>query len=308
MDKKGSVLAIDAGGTKIHIAVAKNGEIIADTKFPTLPEKGGEQCLARIIETSQELIKKSNVTIGAIGLASPGVVHPYTKATEHTWNIPDWDKLPVVNQLQEAFGVSVAIENDANMAAIAESEYDDHGPSFIFCAIGTGFGSGIVLNNRLWSGKHGGAGEIARWVMGLEGLNREFNYGHLEYLMSGSGFETRYLELSGEKLTGGEIAVRAHGGDVIAQQILHDGAIYLGMAAANASTLLDLDAVVLGGGVIVKEPGLWLPQVQAITQKFCLYPPEIKVSKLGDTAVLLGALTEAYRIINGGQGNGSIFK
>jgi glucokinase len=308
LDKTGSVLAIDAGGTKIHIAVAKDGDIILDTKFPTHPEKGGEQCLTRIIETSRDLIKQSNVSIGAIGLASPGIVHPHTKATEHTWNIPDWDNLHVVNHLQEAFDVPVAIENDANMAAIAESEYGDHGPSFIFCAIGTGFGSGIVLNNQLWSGKHGGAGEIARWVMGAEGLNREFNYGHLEYLMSGSGFETRYLELSGEHLTGGEIAVRAHEGDAIAQQILHDGAVYLGIAAANASTLLDLDAVVLGGGVIVKEPSLWLTQVQALTQKLCLYPPEIKVSKLGDTAVLLGALTEAYRIGNGGQVNGPVFK
>lgn len=297
LNMNGSVLAIDAGGTKIHVAIATNGKIISDAKFQTLAEQGAAQCLERIVAKAQDLIDETGVSIQSIGLASPGVVHPTTKKTEHTWNIPGWDDLQVVKILQESFCVPVAIENDANMAAIAENVFADHGSSFIVFTIGTGFGSGLILDNHLWTGKHGVAGEIARWMMNAEGLAFQLNYGHLEYLMSGSGFETRYFEATGKKLHGGEIAALANHGDATAQHILNDGALYLGIAAANASTLLDLEAVVLGGGVVVKEQGRWLSQVEALTQKLCLHPPHIVLSKLGDEAVLLGAVAEAYRIL-----------
>lgn len=293
----GAVLAIDAGGTKVHLAVAHDGQIVSDVKIETRPEQGGAQCLKRMMEHAERLIQETGQPIQSIGLASPGVVHPVTKTTAHTWNIPDWDQLNVADNLRSAFSVPIAIENDANMAAIAESVHGNHGPSFAFFAVGTGFGAGLILGRRLWTGKSGGAGEIARWVMNLEGLKLKVNYGHLEYLMSGSGFETRYLELTGQSLSGGQIAALAHQGDPIATQIFDEAASYLSIAAANVSSLLDLDAVVLGGGVITKDPEYWLRRVNEVTQSLCLYPPNVVLSRLGDKAVLLGAIAEAYRIV-----------
>lgn len=301
MKKNGTVLAIDAGGTKVHLGVAVDGQIVCEEKIPTHAEQGAAQCIERMIHTAHQLRAEVGVEIQAVGLASPGIVNPQTKHTEHTWNIPLWDEFPVVQTLESTFSVPVAIENDANMGAIGESAYDHHGSSFIFFAVGTGFGAGLILNNRLWSGKRGGAGEIARWVMTPEGLDMDLNYGHLEYLMSGSGFETRYSEIVGNVLPGEQIAALAQKDDPVARRIFDEGATYLSIAAANVSTLLDLDAVVLGGGVIVRDADRWRSRVETITQKACLYPPRVIVSRLGERAVLLGAVAEAYRILGEGK-------
>ncbi|WP_231516906.1 ROK family protein [Sporolactobacillus terrae] len=297
----GSVLAIDAGGTKIHIAIAQDGKIVGEKRVATLAEKGGKQAFERMILASKELIRQTGFRIQSVGLASPGVVHLDNKTTEFTWNIPGWDALGISEQLQQVFSVPVIIENDANMAAIAEDYYGDHGASFIMFAIGTGFGSGIIFNHQLWTGAHGAAGEIARWVMNDKALTMHLNYGHLEYLMSGSGFETRYYELSGKRCSGQEIAALEKKGDSLARLVFDEGALYLGITAANAATLLDLDTIVLSGGVIMKHRERWIQSTVAIIEKFCLYPPKVVVSNLGDRSVLFGALVAAYHILERNQ-------
>lgn len=296
----GHVIGIDAGGTKIKVALSIHGEIAESVEFPTYANKGGSQCFARIVIETKRLIHHHACSIDAIGLASPGVVHPVAKTTHLTWNIPGWDNLDVVKQLEQTFQVPVTIENDANMAAIGEFHYGSHGNSLAFFAIGTGFGAGLVLNGAIWQGKSGAAGEIAKWLMAPEAVRQTFNYGHLESLMSGSGFEARYHALTGHTVTGKQIFDRMHHGDNVAHDVLEDGATVLAMAAANVSNLLDLDAIVLGGGVMMGGADFWLPYVESIVAEWCIYPPRISLSVLGENAVLMGAMVQAYRVISGG--------
>lgn len=295
----GCVIGIDAGGTKVKVALSDGGTILESTSFPTHAEQGAEQCFDRITGEVERL-RELRPSVKAIGIASPGVVEPESRHTYLTWNIPGWDDLDVARRLENRFDLPIVIENDGNSAALGESWFGDHGRSFAFFAVGTGFGGGIILDERLWRGKAGAAGEPGKWLMSLEAATQRFNYGHLESLVSGWGFETRYRELTGSVTSAKNIFALMEAGNGTAREIVEAGALALAVASANVSNLLDLDAIVLGGGVIMGAPDYWISRVEKLVSERCIYPPTVHASVLGEDAVLMGAIVQAHSRTLGG--------
>ncbi|MCL6547817.1 MAG: ROK family protein [Alicyclobacillus sp.] len=317
----GWVLGVDVGGTKIHLALAKDGAVKAEQRVATEAERGGADCVRRLLEAARDMLVRNGLSasregLRAVGVGSPGVVDPVTRRTAYTWNIPGWDDVPVAEMLEEGLGAPVIIDNDVNMAALGEWTYGGHGAqtgrgegqdgvgngtlrggdAFAFVAVGTGIGGGIVLGGELWRGRHGAAGEIARWVMDPSGADERFlPSGHLELLTSGTGLEAAYEQRTGRRATGAEIARLSEQGDPDAASVLTHARQVLAIAVANLATVLDLDTVVLGGGVVLASPGPWLAAAESVARTVCLYPPAIRLSALGPRAGLLGAVAQAYR-------------
>lgn len=292
----GRVVGVDAGGTKVKVGLSDKGNLMESSTFPTEADRGGGQCFDRICSEIMRL-RQVGEGIEAIGIASPGVVDPSTKQTYLTWNIPGWDDLDIARRLEALFEVPIAIENDANMAAIGEAWYGDHGASFLFLAIGTGLGSGLILDQKLWTGRCGAAGEIGKWIMSPDAVAQTFNYGHLELLVSGWGIENLFQGRTGVLLSAREIFGRMQQGDPVARSIFDDSGRALGIAVANVSNLLSLDAVVLGGGVVMPAPDFWISHVRTVVREHCISSPLIRSSVLGENAVLMGAIVEAHHAV-----------
>jgi glucokinase len=224
----------------------------------------------------------------------------------------DWHDVPIGARLGEQFGVPILVENDVRAAAWGEFVASGREGSLVTIFIGTGVGSGAVLDGRLWRGPGNAAGEVGHTQVVPNGLPcRCGRRGCLEQYVSGSGFQRRLaaaaqdgrrgrlLETFGgepARLTARDVYDAAMAGDEVAREFWSDAVTFLTMAAANYVTLLNPNALVLGGGVIETVPALFdtvakgLPPLTTILAARSL---RIERAKLGDLSGLIGAGTLA---------------
>jgi glucokinase len=204
--------------------------------------------------------------------------------------------------------------NDANAAAIAEMKYGAGRPfdSFLHFTLGTGVGSGLVLDKTIWTGRRGIAAEYGHATVEIEGrLCNCGNNGCLEQYASATGITITAREelLKGRRsmlaelagiITAADIASAAGNGDSLGVECLEMAGRYLGIAAAAAVNLLNLQAIIIGGGV-AESFAFLEPAISAELQKR-VYPPfreDLMVLKgeLGDNAGLLGAAAAAWQLV-----------
>jgi len=245
----------------------------------------------------------------ALGVACAGQIDPVTGAVIYAPNL-GWRDVPLAARLKEAFRIPVVVENDVRAAAWGEfvTGAAGRGRSLVAIFVGTGVGSGAVLDGTLWRGAGNAAGEVGHTQVVADGLPcRCGRHGCLEQYVSGSGFQRRLaaavqggrhgrlVEMYGgdaSRLTAMDVYTAAQAGDTLAHELWSDAVRYLTMATANYVTLVNPDVLVLGGGVIETVPALFDAVAEAVPELTTLVAGRslrIERARLGDLSGLIGA-------------------
>lgn len=292
-----TVGAVDIGGTKIAVgAVRDDGTIVWRQECPTDPSRGFRDAMQRICGLLHEAVDASG-RLDGIGIACPGPLDPFTGVIGEVGTLPGWKGGNLSEALQREFDVTVALENDADAAALAEYERGvAHGAgTFIFVTISTGIGGGIVFNGRLYRGAAGSHPELGHQVIDRTGpLCYCGAHGCWESLASGTAMSAwmlqRYPGLG--RLSAAAICERAAAGEPPALEAVGREGYYLGLGLANLVTLLAPDVIALGGGVM-KSSHLLMENSLSVVREHCTQVPvektRIVTASLGSEAGVLGA-------------------
>jgi len=304
------VLAADIGGTNIRLAlIEENGTIIDEIRsraeLSRHSLRSQHNAELHVINTLTEIIAPFAELhgINRIGMGFPGFFHSQSGRLASSPNLPLLQDFALTERLAEALGIAVAVENDALCAAIGEHHYGagKGQNNLLHITLGTGIGSGLILNSMPYSGEHGMAMEFGHLCIehhdGL--LCGCGNHGCVEAYASATAVIRRYSEKSGEQHDAKAIFALAQAGNTTAQAVLHEAGSYLGMAIAEAVKLLDVSTITISGGL----SGAWDILHPALMKELNanLIPPlkgqEIVLrSTLNDNAGLLGAATIALGI------------
>src|SRR3954468_16362754 len=249
------VLGIDVGGTKIEIASVADGRAVEPCEAPTpLSDSGalidGIEALARqVIERDGEP--------QAIGVGVPSQIDFETGTVVASVNIP-LEGVPLRDELQRRFGIPVFVDNDANVAALAEAQWIEGGPAhhLVMLTLGTGVGGGVIIDGNVCRGATGLGAELGHMVIEADGLKCPGrtcpNRGCIEAYCSGSALE-RAAGMPGE-----EVEKRARAGDEEALGHLTDLGRWLGVGIANYVNIFEPEHIVIGGGLGSSASDLFL--------------------------------------------------
>src|SRR3990172_6535306 len=258
------VIGVDLGGTNLRAAVLNHdGEILLRHKEATHAADGRQKVVARLIENirrQREFAVREGHEVAAVGVGAPGVIFGDKGIVVKSPNFPDWNNLPLKAELETALAVPVVIENDANAAALGE-QWRGAGRnigSMILLTLGTGVGGGIVLDNKIWHGADGMAGEIGHMTLMPEGrLCTCGNTGCLEMYASSRGIVQTYREELGKsvpqdpclptEITSEQIYRAASAGDTLALRAMNDMGRMLGIGIANLINIFNPEMIVIGG-------------------------------------------------------------
>jgi glucokinase len=286
-----TIISIDMGGTKIYGALTTpQGNILHEYRVSTHGDDGTLSSYDQLLGVIRYLQGQSQQPVMGIGLGVPGVVSKDGETVSLAIAL-NWENYPLREKLRAEFDLPIYIENDVNIAALGEYGFGAaKGANSLICiAIGTGIGSGIVLNGRLYHGHTGSAGEIGYLLPGREFLHRTYEgFGALELVASGSGIAERAREKTGKVLTSEGVIEAARRGEPWAVLVLDETVDYLTLCVANVTSVLDPEVVVLSGGVMT-HADLLLPQIQERMKGLIPFQPRILASALGTKAAVLGA-------------------
>ncbi|MCI0707164.1 MAG: ROK family protein [Ignavibacteriae bacterium] len=306
------VIGVDLGGTTVKTGVvAGDGSIVYQTKLPSRGAEGPAEVISQIEASVHEAIKHANgKTVTGIGIGAPGMVNDLG-VVQAPPNLNRWDAVPLKDEMQKLFnGMTIAVENDANAAALAEAKFGAgrQFPNFLFVIWGTGVGGGIILNGKIYRGASGGAGEIGHISIDYKGPQCNCGargcveaYVGQRYLSSRTAERlkdnpsSKILDLVGgdvSKIEPFYIAQAAHDGDKLAKEILLEASHMLGVALGAVMNTLDLRISVLGGGISAAGD-FAIRTVEESVRSHVLKPlrKDIRVvpAQLGNNAGILGA-------------------
>lgn len=294
--------AVDIGGTKIAVGIVDGGgRVLGRLECPTDAQQGYKAALARTKRLLREVTKKTGAKITGIGIGSTGPVDPFTGEIGDVNFFPTWRGENPVRDLAELFQVSVAMENDADAAALSEAGWGagKDKSRLIYVTIGTGIGSGIILDGQLYRGVGRAHPEIGHHLIdpsgppclcGFRGCWESLAAGPamVEWLLSQAPPDYPYRA----NLTAKRICELALEGDQFARRAVQRETRYLGLGLANLVTLFAPDAIVLGGSVM-KSADLFLDGVRKIIRESCRFVPfektELALASLGEDTNLIGA-------------------
>jgi glucokinase len=265
--KKTHFVGVDIGGTKVAAGlVDADGKILSHERIPMVSNSSPQDGLNAVLSAIAKVTPNGTVEVGGIGICAPGPLDPKTGIILNPPNVPCWRDFPLAESVQELHSVPVKVDNDANAAALAEERWGAaRGYKHVFYAtIGTGIGTGIVLDGKIYHGRTGSAGEGGHVSIDYRGpICRCGKPGCIEILASGTaiaqrarervaaGHKSGMLELAGGEpgAITGEIVMEAYAeGDVLANEILNDAVEMLAVWLSNMIDLLDPDVIVIGGG------------------------------------------------------------
>ncbi|SFL45933.1 glucokinase [[Clostridium] innocuum] len=288
---------IDIGGTNTRIALIDEAyEIIQRIQFPT-DVNNPHATLQKI----QETVQSFSVAIAGVGLSCPGPLDLKQGIILDTPNLKGgWHGLAVSKELSARLKVPVFLENDANLACLAEAvlgQGKDY--SYVqFLTISTGLGSGLVIDKKIYQGAHGFAHEIANIPLWRNGPSHGSIYpGGVEAICSGTAITTRAKKAGLDVEHAGDVYSLACSQNQTAIDIMEDAKEYLANTIAIIYAFVDPEIVILGGSVAIKIPGFVEDVEQRVKTK--VYPniqPLVKVVKtnLNEDSGLLGAACLAF--------------
>ncbi|MGD0471201.1 MAG: ROK family protein [Terriglobales bacterium] len=291
------VAGVDIGGTKIAIGLIDYaGKVIVRGETPTHVDQGPEAASARMIEILRTYTQQTGSPISGIGIGCTGPVDPTTGKLGDVCTLPDWRGWNPVQELSVALGVTVAMENDADAAALGEARWGaGRGrATLISITVGTGIGAGIILNGEVYRGADGSHPELGHHIVEPSGpLCTCGASGCWESLASGPALEQWYAKHNlDEQRTGKEICSMARAGHVGAQNAVDRMAKYLGLGLSNVVSMFVPDVIALSGG-IMQNSDLFLDRIRSLVLSNSRLVPaekcEIAVSSLGADAGLIGA-------------------
>jgi len=302
------IVAVDIGGTQIRSAAYEPNSIIPFAQKRTRTRASEPGVFDRLVQTVQAVWQPGEAD--AIGIASPGPLDPHSGTILDTPNIKEWMNFPVGPRLYETFGVPVYLDNDANMAGLAEWQYGagmGHN-DVLYLTISTGIGGGVISDGHLVQGFRGMAAELGHIIVDPNGPPCGCGQrGHIESFASGPSIARYVAEQikvgktsslpANPKPTALQVAEAALQGDALAIEAFERAGFYLGIAVANYLAIFDPSILIFGGGASQAGELLFKP-FRASLHKHVFHPhylDDLIISKaaLGDDAGLLGALALA---------------
>jgi predicted NBD/HSP70 family sugar kinase len=253
------IWGIDLGGTKIEGVILNsldNSRPLIRKRIDTNGEKGYEQVLGQIKILVDLLSAETGLTPKSIGFGTPGVLDPVLQTMKNC-NSTSLNGKPLQKDLEKLLGIPVALANDANCFALAETHWGVVKEKFPDAAVvfgiimGTGVGGGLVLNGKIWPGKHGIAGEWGHNFLDESGGKCYCGKtGCVETILSGPGLQQFYQKLTGQSVSLKEIVAAAETGkDTAAVETISRLHEYFGKAISVVTNILDPDVLIIGGGV-----------------------------------------------------------
>lgn len=318
---------MDLGATKIFSLVAlPDGREVGSDYRSTRAGRGPKAVIRRIVESVWAALAAGGVDrtqLAAVAVAAPGPIDHEAGLVRNPPNLPGWGTLPLVRLLEEATGVPVALENDANAAALGEHAFGA-GRDFrnmIFVTVSSGIGGGIIVDGRVYRGATGAAGEVGHMVVDEEGPRCGCGQrGCLEALSSGTAIAARATALAEEGassvlarlarrstpppgkstgLTAADVERAALEGDAVARKVIEDAGHYLGLGLVNLVHVFNPHGIVIGGGVSRMGDLILEPARQVVRERcFPLSQEGLRIVPgiLGDRAGALGAIVALERV------------
>jgi glucokinase len=306
------IVGVDLGATKILAGIGKeNGEILQKIKIPTPQgnEKKVIETIAELIETLISQAESENDRIKGIAVAAPGPISFPEAVIEDSPNLA-WQRVELREELVGLLKRPVTVDKDTNLAAWGEYHFGQQGvySNLLYITISTGIGGGIIINDRLYHGDRGGAGEIGHMVIDPNGPSCNCGRrGCLEALASGTAIARHLKDLikkgGGQGMIAGqtsssvgapELGKAARQGDPEALAMVDDLSQWIGIGIANLVNILNPHIVVLGGGVFIGLQDLLLEKVKKHVKEnaFSLNRKDliIEATKLGDDIGLYGCI------------------
>ncbi|HXR11763.1 MAG TPA: ROK family protein [Gaiellaceae bacterium] len=306
---------LDLGGTKIEAMIVDDASaIVGQAKRPTPTEGGPPAVVGELAAALREAAAAAGVepsSLAGVGVGSPGEVDTAAGTVAHAGNLPEWEGVyPLADELGKELGVRVVVGNDVRVAVEAERVLGAGRTyrSFLGVWWGTGVGGALVLDGKLWLGR-GSAGELGHVVVRIDGrrcpcgrrgcLEAYAGRGSLERRARKAeeiGTKTKLFEIMRKRglprLTSGVWAAALERGDRLATELIDEAIEALGAAIGSVENLVDMDAVVVGGGLGTRLGQPYVERIAAASQPHLFVadrPPAFVLTELGDAGGGLGA-------------------
>jgi glucokinase len=307
------IAAVDIGGTKIAVGMIDgDGRVLARLECPTDADRGYHEALLRIVEMLQATAHTG------IGIGSTGPVYPLTGEIGDVNFFPHWKGENPVRDLAQTFQVKVAMENDADAAALGEAGWGagQNNGRLIYVTVGTGIGTGFILDGQLYRGVDQSHPEIGHHLIDPSGPPCLCGFrGCWESLAAGPAMVT-WLETNAPSdyphrgdLTAKRICELAQLGDDWASRAVDRESRYLGLGLANLVTMFVPEVIVLGGSVM-KSAVLFLEGIRKVITASCRLVPfertELALASLGEDSNLIGAARVWYHRFGSESGTSAI--
>jgi glucokinase len=296
MDHEQLIGAVDIGGTKIALGlVDRQGKLVASQQFATRPDSSYSECFDAIRSGLAELCRREGAALRGVGIGCTGRMDAAGVFSPNPF-LPCLEGHNLAEDLGQAFGVSGAVENDADAAALGEFLWGSGrgSRSMIFITVSTGIGGGVILDGRLYRGLDGCHPELGHHVIEPGGPPCFCGArGCWESLASGTALG-RYGSLTAGPQYGDarQICELADRGDPTALDMVQREARYLGIGLGNLIAMFAPERIVLGGGVMTRWD-LFAGQAQAVIAEQCGLVPWERVrlvpASLGSATGLVGA-------------------
>ena len=306
-------VGIDVGGTGIKVGIVNEQiKIIQEGSIPTVTDIPFEEQVKRIADCVLSTVGKAGLSaddIESVGVGIPGIASSETGEIIKCTNM-GWNHVPFREVFRRYLDKPVYIDNDANVAALAESMAGISAgtSSSVFITIGTGIGSGIIINGQIWKGAHGIGGELGHTILDLDGVPCTCgNHGCLERYCSATALirmareavaehpESQILSIAGgdpSRIEAKTVFDARKENDATAIEVYQRYISCLAQAVASVINLLDPEVIVLGGGVSKAGKDLLDPLVKEFPQ-YVLFNdqplPPVRLAVLGSEAGMIGA-------------------
>jgi glucokinase len=310
---------IDLGGTKILVVIADaDGNIRGDGRTPTRASEGPRAVVDRISACVRESAREAGIDpsdIEAAGVSAPGPIDAAEGVITDPPNLPGWHDVPLARLLSECLGTPATLENDANCGAIGEHQFGA-GRGFrhmLYVTVSTGIGGGIIIDDELYAGASGAAGEVGHMPVALDGPHCGAGHvGCLEAFASGTAIARRAQEMidagglprtariaaQHPPLTAEDVYLAGQQGESEAANIIESAGSFLGIGLAGMINAFNPQAIVIGGGLVnmggaILGPARRTARERAFEQSF--RDVHIVEWELGERVAALGAIAVARK-------------
>ncbi|MBU2635019.1 ROK family protein [Patescibacteria group bacterium] len=274
MAKDYYIIGIDVGATKINtVLMNKKGKLIKKLKIKTKERR--EEIVKQILDSINFVsLNKNKKKIIGIGIGLPGILNKKRTEILNLPNLSGWGKTKLKDIIERKTKKKVILENDSNCMALGENMfgYGKNVKNFVCLTIGTGIGGGIIINNKIYSGRSN-AGEFGHITIDFNGYKCKCGArGCLEEYVSARGIDR--IVKSGNKKT---------------RKVYEIAGTYLGVGLAIIAKLLDPDLILIGGGISSVEDFILKPAVKEMKKRTFFKACPVNTVKLKDNAGAIGA-------------------
>jgi predicted NBD/HSP70 family sugar kinase len=301
----GYVVGIDIGRAWIRIAAADLAGQIVARRDERNRERSATALVRMVSEVAHGVVAAAGLTWAQVAhtvVGGPGVFDPDSDRLLLAPNLPGWSRPGLMSSLREALPPSVALDNDANLAAVGERSYGSgrDADTFVYVSIGTGIGMGIIIDGELYRGAHGAAGEVAYLPLpgdGDAGADRDARLrGIMEAAASADAVvrTAKRLGMAGAS-SAKRVFAAARAGDALALAAVESEAERLALIVGTVAAILDPEFVLLGGGV-GSNIDLLRPPLERRLAELTPLGPRVAEGQLGQDAIVLGAVASALDI------------